>query len=140
MSLLPIPPLGTINGVPSDDTESPLYLPPSGYYQADDGSIVPMNTPSSTAAKTTTPSSGSGGLFDPSAALQKAKAFLGLANSASGLATGGKYTLEDTLFLVIGLILIVAGIFGFEKTATVIQTVGSTTAKAVRKGAEIAAT
>jgi hypothetical protein len=119
VSALPtLPPLGTVDGAPSSDTSSPLYLPPTGYYQADNGSIVPMNTPSSTA---TVPSTGPGSLGaygDAAIAALKAK--------ASSVGIG----LEDWIFIALGFVVIIAGIFGFDKTRTIITTAGKTATKA----------
>ena len=49
-------------------------------------------------------------------------------------------SIEDYIFIVLGLIVIIAGVFGFDKTQTVIQSAGNTVAGAVKKGAEVAAT
>ena len=119
-------PLGTINGLPSTDTANPYYLPPTGYYQNDAGALVPKNTPAA-------PSSSPSWLnyLNPTYAGTKVASLFG--GSASAL------TIEDYVFVLLGVILIIAGVFGFDKTQSVIVSAGTTAAKTVKGAGEVVA-
>jgi hypothetical protein len=132
MSLIP---LGTINGLPSTNTSDPYYLPPTGYYQNDAGALVPMNTLSagSQAAPSTSSSSSPSWLnyLNPTYAGTKVASLFG--GSASAL------TIEDYVFILLGVVLIIAGVFGFDKTQSVIVSAGTTAAKTVKGAGEVVA-
>ena len=113
-------PLGTINGIPSTNTASPYYLPPKGYYQNDAGAIIPnsaVNTPgASSSAASSTPW------------------YTSALNAIKGYETAKGATvnrgLEDYVFIVLGLIVIIAGVFGLEGTRSIIVNTGKAAAKA----------
>ena len=58
-----------------------------------------------------------------------------LSSQAGGSFFGIKFTLEGAVIIIVGLILIAAGLFSFKQTQTLITTVGRT----AKRGAEIAA-
>jgi hypothetical protein len=137
-----IPPLGTLNGLPSTDLSNPYYLPPTGYYQNDAGALVPMNTPSSTStggsqAAPSTSSSSSPSLWQ---SLKNYETSTGAAKNAGMFGIlGADRSLEDYVFIVLGLIVIIAGVFGFNKTQSVIVSAGTTAAKTVKGATEVVA-
>jgi hypothetical protein len=92
-----------------------LYLPPPGYYQNDAGDVVPKTTPnSSTPASTSILSGIANGAIS--------SYVKGATNKFSGLKWIANSTIEDWVFIVLGLLLIAAGIFAFKQTQTIIQT------------------
>lgn len=117
-------PLGTVDGVPSQNTASPFYLPPPGYIQADNGQIVPQGTlnqsslpplPGMTGAIS---SANSGGVIGTAQkAFNSVKGFLTPSNVSKTLFG---IDLEDGVFIVLGLLLIAAGIFAFDKTRDIV--------------------
>lgn len=130
-------------GLPASDPASLLYQPPSGYYQNDAGQLVPnsqANTPATTTPVPNTTSSSGIPLFSPMEQAILSKAFGGTPGApsisqAAGTPTFFGHSLEDLTIIVVGMILIAAGLFAFKSTQTLITTVG----RGARRGAEIAA-
>lgn len=124
--MIGLPPLGTIDGIASTDTASPYYLPPAGTYQNDAGQIVSKSTPNTSGGNQET-------VFGD--IVQGAKTLAAGTTSSKAQRFLLGYSVEDAIIIVIGLVLITAGIFGFEKTSTVI----TGAAGVVKKGVEAAA-
>ena len=131
-------PLGTINGLPSSDTANPYYLPPTGYYQNDAGALVPKNTPA--AGSQAAPSASNSSSPSWWQSLKNYETSTGAAKNAGMFGIlGADRSLEDYVFIVLGLIVIIAGVFGFDKTQSVIVSAGTTAAKTVKGAGEVVA-
>jgi hypothetical protein len=106
----------------SSNPESAFYTPPVGTYQSNTGAVVPNTTLSSTFPTAPT-------LVSPSTASSAATA-----SSSPGIVATAKHAissnLENIIFILLGLMLIAAGIFSFKSTQTIISTTGKYAAKA----------
>lgn len=98
--------------------DSAFYVPPAGSYQNDAGKVVSKNT-TNTAA---------GGLLTTKSYLDQIKELLGgtIPNSVGEVAGNLTKTilgidLEDIIFIILGILLIAAGVFAFKQTQVVIQ-------------------
>jgi hypothetical protein len=98
--------------------------------QNDAGQVVPIGA-SSTSSTPVTPTSSTPSLG------AVAKAALTAVNPFSG--AFGLPDLEDTIFVVLGLLLIAAGLFAFKGTQTIIQRGASVASKVGKASAEVAA-
>lgn len=118
----------TIGNTVIQDTSSPLYIPPTGTYQNDAGQIVPKtltNTPAYISGEN--PTAPNSSVFS-----------IGSTTGDTGLLSVSQKTLksiwdgttlEDIIFIVVGIILIIAGVFGFDSTRSVITQSGKIAAK-----------
>jgi hypothetical protein len=98
------------------------------------GTTVTPNTTLSSLMGSQTPSASSSSSSSASSFFGSASGFLN--NLFSGV-TGG-FTLEDGVIIIVGLILIAAGVFSFKTTQTIITVAGKTAAKAAKTSAEVA--
>ena len=132
--------------LPATDPRSPLYIPPNGFYQNDGGQLVPnsqANTPTPSAtSQSSSGGLGSGILGTPLSMLDNLYGFIpGVSEITGNVVSGASkqlfgISLEDWVIIVVGLVLIAAGLFAFKTTQTVVTTVG----RAAKRGAEIALT
>jgi hypothetical protein len=126
-TLAPLPQIQPISTAEFDnndptDPASAFFVPPSGTIQNNAGAIVPANTP--TAAPVTTPI--------PAAVSSAASSGKNAILSIWGIITGN---VENGIFVLLGLLLIAAGVFAFKSTQTIAVSAGKLGAKA----AEVAA-
>jgi hypothetical protein len=146
MASLPVLPDPFYQNNPSNPS-SAFYVPPTGYYQNDAGQLVPNSTPA-TNYPTTASALASTNNSMPTmvsaqpigkmqqTAMDVGNAFGGLSDSTNNaIATIFNHSLEDWIFIVLGLMLIAAGIFSFKQTQQLIQTSGQLAGKV----AEVAA-
>ena len=133
--------------LPASDPNSPFFVPPVGTYQNNTGAIVPRSTPSQIFS---TPSTQSTTNFTPeqtSAMNEDASTVAGQGISPStvqSMATNGvlstlaKLTVENIVFIIVGIIMIAVGLLAFKQTQTVID-LGGKAVKAAGKIGEVAA-
>lgn len=104
------------------DPNSAFYVPPSGTYQANSGAVVPTSTPSTLG---TTPTASTTNTDTSTAIPTTSTSILGGVMSAMNPLSGFKLpSLENVIFLIVGIILIAAGLFAFKQTQNVIETGG----------------
>jgi len=125
--------------LPATDPRSPLYIPPNGFYQNNGGQLVPNS-------QANDGSQPIGQLVSTPAAHQIGSSaynppgYNSPTNPISGWVTQIESWLvshaENVVVVIVGLILIAAGLFAFKSTQTAITTVG----RAAKRGAEIAST
>lgn len=117
--------------LPASDPNSPFFVPPVGTYQNNAGQIVPKNTPSSTFATPTIPAIPAIG----SNTTPSSTPTINTASTPSIWSRLSNFSVEDFVFIVLGLLLIAAGVFAFKTTQNII----TTGAKYGSKVAEVAA-
>lgn len=138
------------SSLPASNPASPFFVPPAGTYQNNAGQIVPNSTASSTFSTPSTSQASS-----PSTTsnyFQNVLSYL-VGGTPNGLSTNDSVgvstpsiqvvgsnktsstTLQNIIFIVIGLILIVAGLFTFKTTQQVVDVAVKTS----KRAAEIAA-
>jgi uncharacterized membrane protein len=117
----------------SQDASNPasyLYVPPVGTYQNDAGQIVSKSTPN-----TTLPATAPTSLATEQSTLSKIGTALssslnplaGVGNLLMGNGANSTFhlpSLEDVVVIIVGFVLIAAGVFAFKSTQTIIQTGG----------------
>lgn len=127
-----------------NDPQSAYYVPPAGMMQNNAGQVVPISpaqtfaSPTSTATPTTN-STPQQLTYDDLKNIAinggQGKSLLDKAMEKAGFSLP---SLEDTIFIIVGLILIGAGVFAFKQTQSVIN-IATGAAKGVGKIAAIAA-
>jgi hypothetical protein len=122
--------------IPASDPASPFFVPPAGMMQNDAGQVVPVG-----ASTPSTPSSSDMSLsdFNPLTTI-----YTGLIKPVTdSFSNTGKQILgidlEDVIFIVLGLLLIAAGLFAFKGTQTIIQKGANIASKVGKASAEVAA-
>jgi hypothetical protein len=113
MSLVSLPQLSDqFNSADPTNPASYLYVPPVGTYQNDAGQIVSKSTPNVSSTPSTVPS------------LWK--------QLATGTGQGAGFhlpSLQDATVILVGLILIAAGVFSFKTAQSIIVNTGKLAAK-----------
>ncbi len=110
--------------IPASDPASPFYVPPVGTYQSNSGALVPMSTPSSTFKSPSLPTLPTIQAVGGAAVNTATNAAVQAASGLSFLSRLSNFSVEDAVFIVLGLLLITAGVFAFKSTESLIQTGG----------------
>lgn len=117
--------------LPASDPASAFYVPPTGSYQNDAGAVIPVSQTNTVSQMTPT----------QMAAAAQANLISGINkngfSSNPGFAFGapviksffGNLAIESIVFMILGLLLIAAGVFGFKQTSNIITSAGKTAAE-----------
>lgn len=149
MSMPPLPPLpgilspGTYNGVNVTVDSGGVIRDANQNVVANmssSGAVVPIGYGSAPVQTGYNSNAGSGGILSSiqnQYAATKAKVLGSTQNSMFTTGTGilGGYTLEDAVFIVLGILLIAAGAFGFKQAQSIVTNVAS----GAKKVAEVSA-
>ena len=110
--------------LPASNPASPFYVPPTGTYQNNAGAIVPMNTPSSTFKTPTLPALPTIQAVGGAAVNAATNAVVQSSSSPSLFSGLTGFNMEDIVFIILGFLLIAAGIFAFKGTQQLIASGG----------------
>ena len=101
--------------LPASNPGSPYYVPPAGMYQNNAGQVVPNSVPNITFP--TSPTLATVGTSPVTAA-----SVIAASTPSTSIWTSLKnFSLEDGVFIILGLILIIAGIFSFKATQDAVK-------------------
>jgi hypothetical protein len=135
-SLPTLPALPGIGGVAGENVDLQGYASQFASVAGTGINYSPVAATDSGAATTTTPVTQTSTPNTQASSIPLIGKVTGAVKSYIGIPN---FTLEDTIFILLGLLLIAAGIFSFKESQTVVQTLGRAGKKAAEMSAEVAA-